>query len=61
MPTLGSTDHPDRDQQFQHLNERVGRHLKAREPVILGDTKKKEWIGPCQNTGREWRSKGEPE
>ena len=59
--TLEGTDHPDRDQQVQHLNERVGRHLKAREPVISVDTKKKELIGPYQNKGLEWRSKGEPE
>jgi Rhodopirellula transposase DDE domain len=58
---LESTGHPDRDQQFQHLNERVSRHLKAREPVISVDTKKKVVIGPYQNTGREWRSKGVPE
>jgi hypothetical protein len=59
--TLEDTDHPERDQQFQYLNERVGRHLKLREPMISVDTKKRELNGPYQNKSREWRSKGEPE
>ena len=28
--------------------------------MILVNTEKKEWIGPYQNTGWEWRSNGEP-
>ncbi len=51
--TQVSTDHTDRNQQFQRLNKRVMRHLKAREPVISMDTNKKVVIGPCQNKGRE--------
>jgi len=51
--TREGMEQPDRDQQFQRLNERVSRHLKAREPVISVDTKKKVVIGPYQNTGRE--------
>ena len=35
------TAHPDRDAQFSYLNDRVGEFLKAGEPVISVDTKKK--------------------
>jgi hypothetical protein len=59
--TQEGTGHPDRDQQFQRLNERVSRHLKAREPAVSLDTKMKMVIGPYQNKSQEWRSKGEPE
>jgi hypothetical protein len=58
--TLEGTDHPDRNQQFQHMNKRVSRHLKARESVISDTKNKKEVIGPCQNKGKEWGSKAEP-
>jgi hypothetical protein len=51
-------DHPDRDAQFQHINRAVKRALRAGEPVISVDTKKKELIGNYQNQGRQWRKTG---
>ncbi len=33
--------------------------LRARRPVILVDTKKKELVGPYKNAGRDWRPKGD--
>jgi hypothetical protein len=51
-------DHPDRDAQFQHINRAVKRALRAGEPVISVDTKKKELIGNYQNQGRQWRQAG---
>lgn len=48
-------DHPDRDAQFRYINRAVKRSLKAGEPVISVDTKKKELIGNYQNKGRQWR------
>lgn len=48
-------DHPDRDAQFRHINRTVKCALKAEEPVISVDTKKKELIGNYQNEGRQWR------
>lgn len=48
-------DHPDRDAQFQYLNEQVRRALAARRPVISVDTKKKELLGNYANAGRQWR------
>ena len=50
-------DHPDRDAQFRHINGAVKRALRAGEPVISVDTKKKELIGNYQNKGRQWRKK----
>src|SRR3972149_3742126 len=52
--------HPDRDGQFSHLNDRGGERLAAPEPVISVDTKKKELIGDYANGGREWQPAGEP-
>ena len=54
-------DHPDRDQQFQHLNTQVRRFLKRRDPVISVDTKKKELVGSYANKGQRWHQRGTPE
>src|SRR6266436_847631 len=51
-------DHPDRDAQFRHINRAVKHALRAGEPVISVDTKKKELIGNYQNQGRQWRKVG---
>lgn len=53
-------DHPDRDAQFQHINEQVQEALTRSEPVISVDTKKKELIGNFVNGGRSWRPKKQP-
>ena len=52
--------HPDRNAQFEYLNQQVREYLSAKEPVISVDTKKKELVGDFKNSGREWRPKGEP-
>ena len=54
-------DHPDRDAQFRHINRAVKRALRAGEPVISVDTKKKELIGNYHNPGRQWRKTGTAE
>ena len=54
-------DHPDRDAQFRHINRAVKNALRASEPVISVDAKKKELIGNYQNQGRRWRKKGTAE
>ena len=54
-------DHPDRDKQFQYINEQVRRALSAGRPVISVDTKKKELIGNFENKGRQWRAAKSPE
>jgi len=53
--------HPDRNGQFEYLNERVAASLAAGEPVISVDTKKKELIGLYANGGKDWRPQGDPE
>ena len=54
-------DHPDRDAQFQHINNEVRLALKRFQPVISVDTKKKELIGNYRNEGRQWHRQGEAE
>jgi len=53
--------HPDRDAQFQHINEQVRKALANRRPVISVDTKKKELIGNYENEGRQWRKIKSPQ
>jgi transposase len=55
------TDHPDRDAQFEHINQTARAAIDAGEPVISVDTKKKELVGDFKNGGREWWPKGTPE
>ena len=58
--TLEGADHPDRNAQFEHINEQVTNRLASGEPVISVDTKKKELIGRFKNNGKIWCPKGEP-
>ena len=59
--TLEGESHPDRNAQFNYLNESVRAALAAGEPVISVDTKKKELVGDFKNACREWRPQGQPE
>ncbi len=59
--TREGTQHPDRDAQFQYLNDQVLRCQKQGSPVVSVDAKKKELVGDFKNPGREWRPKGSPE
>ena len=58
--TLEGKQHPDRDAQFQYLNEQVKDHQADGQPVISIDAKKKEQLGQLPNAGRQWRPQGEP-
>ena len=58
--TLEGSHHPDRDAQFQHINQRVKVFQRQRQPVVSVDTKKKELIGQFRNGGREWAPQGWP-
>ena len=58
--TEEGADHPDRDAQFQYINDQVRRALGGGRPVISVDTKKKELIGNYENTGRQWRKSKSP-
>lgn len=59
--TTEGESHPDRNEQFEHINARAEEFLAAGQPVISVDTKKKELVGPFKNGGSELCSKGEPE
>jgi transposase len=59
--TREGSRHPDRDAQFQYLNEQVKRFLEQGLPVVSVDTKKKELVGTFKNGGREWQPQGKPE
>lgn len=59
--TLEGTSHPDRNAQFEHINQKVKEYQASEVPVISVDTKKKELVGEFKNSGRELRPKGEPE
>jgi Rhodopirellula transposase DDE domain len=55
--------HPDRDAQFEHINNAARRYLKSGDPVISVDTKKKELVGEnpgYKNNGQDWQPEGEP-
>jgi transposase len=58
---LEETCHEDRDEQFEHINERVKEYQSKNQPVISVDTKKKELVGDFKNGGSELRPKGKPE
>jgi hypothetical protein len=53
--------HPDRNEQFEHINATAASFLRRGQPVISVDTKKKELVGNFRNGGREWQPKGRPE
>jgi transposase len=50
--TREGADHPDRDAQFQHINDTVTKAIERREPVISVDTKKRELVGDFKAVGR---------
>jgi len=56
--TLEGRQHPDRNAQFEHINARVAAEIRAGQPVISVDTKKKELVGNYANRGEQWLPKG---
>ncbi len=58
--TREGVQHPDRDAQFHHINDTVAAAIKAGEPVISVDTKKRELVGDFKAVGREFELKGKP-
>jgi transposase len=59
--TLEGASHPDRDAQFNYINDQVKAALAADQPALSVDTKKKELVGDFKNNGREYHPKGDPE
>jgi hypothetical protein len=60
VKVLEGNQSPDRNAQFEHINAWVAAALKANEPVISVDTKKKELVGPYKNAGQEWLPSAKP-
>lgn len=52
--------HPDRDRQFQYINQQTEIFQHEGLPVISIDAKKKELVGDFMNGGREYQPKGLP-
>ena len=59
--TLEGATHPDRDAQFEHINQKIKDFQSTSQPAISVDTKKKELVGDFKNGGRELRPKGRPQ
>jgi hypothetical protein len=54
-------NNPERNAQFELINEQSTKFLKRHGPVISVDAKKKELIGNYRQNGRVGRPKGDPE
>jgi hypothetical protein len=54
------TPHPDRNAQFEYINEKSGRFILEKQPVLSADTKKKEMTGNFKNNGSEYKGKKAP-
>ena len=48
----GTQEHPDRNAQFEYINEKVNAFQHQNQPVISVDTKKKEKLGNFKTRGR---------
>lgn len=59
--TREGASHPDRNAQFEHINQHVWAFQRRGQPVISVDAKKKELVGDFKNGGREWQPQGAPE
>jgi hypothetical protein len=59
--TREGSSHPDRDRQFDNINNKIKQFQSTGQPAISVDTKKKELVGDFKNGGRELRPKGDPE
>jgi hypothetical protein len=59
--TKEGSKNPDRNAQFEHINEQAKAFIREGQPVISVDTKKKELVGNFKNSGREYAPVGQPE
>ncbi|PIW08302.1 ISAzo13 family transposase [Candidatus Collierbacteria bacterium CG17_big_fil_post_rev_8_21_14_2_50_45_7] len=56
---IEGVSHPDRDLQFQHIKQTIGKFETSKSPMISIDCKKKELIGNFKNNGKEWQPEGQ--
>jgi len=55
------SSHPDRNAQFEFINQTATDRMLEGNPVVSVDTKKKELIGDFRNSGKEYQPKESPE
>lgn len=55
---LTGPPHPDRDQQFRHIQETIAEFRAEGWPILSVDSKKKELIGNFCNAGATWCKSG---
>jgi hypothetical protein len=60
LKTIEGKQHPNRDSQFEYINEKIKEFQSQGDPVVSVDTKKKELVGNYKNSGQEWHIKGQP-
>jgi hypothetical protein len=58
--TREGAQHPDRNAQFEHINQTASEALAAGEPVISVDAKKRELVGDFKAVGREFQLTRKP-
>jgi hypothetical protein len=58
--TKEGSQHPDRNDQFQYIDNKVSVFIENDQPAISIDTKKKELVGEFKNIGREWSPSRDP-
>lgn len=60
VKTRQGKQHPDRDAQFQYINEQTKTFLAQELAVVSMDAKKKELVGQFKNPGQEWQPQKQP-
>ncbi len=60
-PRKTGSNHPDRDAQFEHIDQQAREFQSKGQPLISVDTKKKELIGDFKNNGSDYRLTGCPD
>jgi hypothetical protein len=53
-------EHPDRDTQFEYINQKSQNFIADKQAVISVDCKKKELVGNYKNGGKEWQEVKNP-
>jgi transposase len=59
--TLEGKQYPDRNVQFEYINNKIKEFQRSNSPVVSIDAKKKELVGNFKNAGQEWHLASEPE
>jgi DNA-binding phage protein len=59
--TREGSSHPDRNAQFEYINEQVRAFQERSQPVVSIDAKKKALVGDFANKGQEWQPQGPPD